>query len=359
MKIILHGSTNNGEIGTSNYGDFIYGQQIYEYFSNLGHEVSFFQPSDFFKKYVYKGKEPLIKLTEADLFVYFPGGYFGEGLYSTLQINFTHFRRFMLPGMAAALLGVPTAVVGIGAGPVKSPFFSLPIRYIGKRCRFVTARDRESYEALVGLGLENVIESTDMILSMNIVKEDLPADTLRELQDAAKNRKILLVHYNHAWIALEKFADAVKTFIGTHPDYFAVVASDSILPYENGHYEQFRQLSGIESYHYVYNNPFQFSSLICLADTVLTCKLHVGVVAAMFHKSVISIADHYEKTSRFYRQIDEGKRCISLHESSAAAIEELLNQYHAVPIRIPEGIVRKSNMHWEKLCEITDSINKH
>ena len=49
MKILLHGSTNNGSIGTSNYGDFIYGQQIYEYFSKKGHEVSFYRPSVFLK----------------------------------------------------------------------------------------------------------------------------------------------------------------------------------------------------------------------------------------------------------------------------------------------------------------------
>lgn len=356
MKILLHGSTNNGSIGTSNYGDFIYGQQIYEYFSKKGHEVSFYRPSDFFKKYVYNGKENSVGFANADLFVYFPGGYFGEGPFSSPKVNFTHFRRFMLPGLTAVLSRIPVIVAGIGAGPVKSPFFSWPIRYIGKHSEFITTRDHESYEALVNLGLKNVTESSDMILSMNIVKKDLPDNTLGELHRVSQGKKILLVHYNHAWIALEKFAGAVKSFVGSHPDFFAVVASDSILPFENGHYERFRKLSGIESFHYLYDNPFEFSSLIGLADVVLTCKLHVGVVAAMLGKPVVSIADHYEKTSRFYRQIGESRRCVPLSDCGEAEIEELLNRYHTVPVRIPEEVVELSRVHWKKIDESVSRI---
>ena len=351
MKILLHGSTNNGSIGTSNYGDFIYGQQIYEYFSEKGHEVSFYQPSEFFKKYTYNGKENGVGLSNADLFVYFPGGYFGEGPFSSPKVNFTHFRRFMLPGLKAAFSRIPMIVIGIGAGPIKSPFFSRPIKYIGKHAEFITARDRESYEALVNLGLKNVTESSDMILSMNIVQKDLPDNTLGQLRGASRGKKILLVHYNHAWIALEKFAGAVKSFVGSHPDYFPVVASDSILPYENDHYDRFRKLSGVESFHYLYDNPFEFSSLIDLTDAVLTCKLHVGVVAAMFNKPVISVADHYEKTSRFYRQIGESRRCVPLSDSGVSDIGDMLNRYHADPVRIPEEIVELSRIHWKKIDE--------
>ena len=356
MKILLHGSTNNGAIGTSNYGDLIYGQQLFEHFTDKGHEVSFFRPSDFFRKYVYDGKESRVTLSNADLFVYFPGGYFGEGPFPSPKVNFTHFCRFMFPGLAAVFSRIPVIAVGVGAGPVKSPFFSCPIKYIGKHSVFITVRDRESCEALTALGLKNVTPSSDMILSMNIKQKEIPAAILSPLRRASKGKKILLVHYNHASLALEKFAAAVKSFIRNHPGYSVVAASDSILPNENENYERFRRLSGTDPFHYLYDNPFEFSSLVGLADVVLTCKLHVGVVAAMFRKSVVCAADHYEKTSRFYRQIGEERRCLSLYRCTETEIEELLNRYEELPVRIPEEIVELSRIHWKKIDEAISSV---
>ena len=71
----------------------------------------------------------------------------------------------------------------------------------------------------------------------------------------------------------------------------------------------------------------------------------------MFNKPVISVADHYEKTSRFYRQIGESRRCVPLSDCGVSDIEELLNRHHADPVRIPEEVVELSRIHWKKIDE--------
>ena len=346
MKILLHGATNRG---STNYGDFIYGQKIYEYLTQKNHQVSFYQPSDYFCKYIkgYRKKEFGIK--EADLVLYIPGGYFGESHHPTLKNNIIHFLRFMIVGLKGADKKIPIAVVGIGAGPINSPWFTFPIKRICRNTEFITTRDNTSTLALKELGIENVISTSDMILSMDISCDAIMTPQIEKILEKANSKKIAFVHYNHSSEAMDKFAEAINHFSKKHPDYFYVVGADSILPQENELYEEFKKICTANCVHYIYDSPFELTSLIEKSNIVLTCKLHVGVIATMMKKSVVCIAEHPEKTFRYYEQIKAKERFASLYDTSSLKIAEMMELYHSIPINIPQNVIELSKINWEQL----------
>ncbi|WDU82052.1 polysaccharide pyruvyl transferase family protein [Caloramator sp. Dgby_cultured_2] len=146
MNIILHGATN---CGSSNYGDYIYGEMVYEYLKEKGFNVCFYQPSTFFKRNIkdyYKSKT--ISRQEADLIIYIPGGYFGEGHRARLKDNLVQFFRFMPLGLWASFKKKPIIVIGIGAGPNRCLLMNFAIKRICNNSLFITVRDKESYESL-------------------------------------------------------------------------------------------------------------------------------------------------------------------------------------------------------------------
>ena len=105
----------------------------------------------------------------------------------------------------------------------------------------------------------------------------------------------------------------------------------------------------IELFHY--DSPFVFTEFLKKVDLVLTCKLHLGVVSCMFNKSVIVAAVHPEKTSRFYKQIGEEGRCVSLFDTDGSQLYEMMEKYHDKKVIIPDETIDKANITWKLLNE--------
>ena len=343
-NVILHGATN---CDSSNYGDYIYGEMIYEYIKEKGLNVCFYQPSSFFQKNLKDYlKNRSIDKQDADLIIYLPGGYFGEGHQARFRDNLVQFLRFMPLGIWASYKKIPMVVLGIGAGPNHCSFMNFGIRRICNNSQFVTVRDKESYRALKKLCPKaNIIESGDLIITrtLNLANQ---SSQIRRIKQVKNNRKVLLVHYNHSKEALLKFARCIKKFTSKHQEYLVVVTSDSILEYEEEYFKEFEIESGIKCELFLYKNPSELTTLIKTVDVVLTCKLHVGVVACSFGKSVVAVACHPEKTARFYSQIGESGRSVSLFNVEPEEICELLERYHAKGIKIDEQVIKKSNITW-------------
>lgn len=347
-NIILHGATN---FESSNYGDYIYGEMIYDHLKGKKNNVCFYQPSEFFKRYL-KDYSENIKKRNTDIIIYIPGGYFGEGHKAGLKENLLHFYRFMPLGIWASYKKIPMVVLGIGAGPNKCWFMNFGIRRICNNSKFVSVRDKESYNALKKLCPNaNIIESGDLIITRDL-KENINSSQVKRIKEIYKNKKILLVHYNHSKEALLKFAKSVNKFIKRHNDYVVVVASDSILESEQQNFNEFEKNLGIKCEHFIYNDPAEMTYLLKNIDVVITCKLHVGVIASSFGKSVIPVASHPEKTVRFYSQIGESNRFLSLFDSTSDEIYKILEKYHDKSIRIDEQVIRKSNITWGLLEEV-------
>lgn len=345
-KVILHGATN---CQSSNYGDFLYGEMFYKYFLNKGDDVEFYQASDFFIKYLSNDlKNREISKRDADYIVYIPGGYFGESSNSKWKEVIVHFLRFLPLGLWAANHKKKILVAGIGAGPINNLFLKSGIKKICDHADVITVRDSKSFDVLSKLSPKsNIFNCGDMILTRKL--DVIFTEQINRILNKAEGKKILLIHYNHDELALEKFAICAKRFVKENPDYYIVVSSDSILEYDMEYYERFQKKVEIDSSYFKYSNPSEMTELIKHVDVVLTCKLHVGVVSCTFNKSVIVAACHYEKTRRFYEQIFQSERCVDLYKVSDKQLFALLKKYHKEKIEIPEDVVKKANESWNIL----------
>ncbi|HFU4214541.1 TPA: polysaccharide pyruvyl transferase family protein, partial [Streptococcus suis] len=171
-------------------------------------------------------------------------------------------------------------------------------------------------------------------------------------------KKILLVHYNHSKEALEKFAVAVNKFLETNDDYHVVVVSDSLLNYEEEYYQAFKKKINGESTLFKYSNPDELTKLIDISSLILTCKLHLGVVGCILNKSVIAVACHPEKTLRFYRDIKQSERAISLFDVDSNQIFDLLDKYKDESVQIPKECLEKSKISWKMLDNFLVELNE-
>lgn len=345
-KIMLHGAT---DLGSSNYGDYIYGEMIYNYLSKKGYEVCFYNPSDFFRKFLPKYTENRdFHKKEADMIVYIPGGYFGEGHNARFRDNLIQFLRFMPLGIWAANKKKPLAVIGVGAGPNHNKLMNFGIKKICNWAKIVTVRDNFSYKSLKKLCPNaSIVECGDLITTSKLPERR--TQQIDHIVKTSQSKKIFLVHYNHEKIALLKFAKCAKKFIENHPDFHVVVASDSILDMDDSLFQEFKEIYGRECSHFKYNDPHEMTALIKKVDIVLTCKLHVGVVATTLGKSVIAAACHPEKTKRYYHQIDEDERCVNLYKISEEELCILLEKKGLKNIKIGAEIINKASLSWEYL----------
>lgn len=346
MRFLLHGATN---WSSTNFGDFLYAYEIYRYLKqNSDNQVGFYQPSDYFIKYLNSNgvKPDCVSFKNADYLIYIPGGYFGEGHNARRSDTIIQFIRFMPFGLKAVIGKKKLVAIGVGAGPIDRWFMKWAVKSICKNSIAVTTRDKESQEALKSIGIDNVPEYSDMMLAYDLKNVFENTEQIRRVIKYADGCKILMVHYNHSREALEKFAVAVNDFVEEHEEYKVVVTADSVLPYEDEYFQIFKDLCKCEAFHFIYDNPFEMLKLIDLSGVILTCKLHVGVVGGMFNKSVICVAEHPEKTQRFYDLINNPQNCVSLYETTEEHIKILLNDLHNKSICIPNDETEKAKMHW-------------
>ena len=354
--VLLHGSTN---CRLSNYGDYVYAELLYQHISEKGYKVLFWQLSAFFtdKLKDYNDVTQTTKM-QSDALVYIPGGYFGEGHNAKFYENIRHFYRFMPIGLKFIKKQKKIGVVGIGAGPNNSPYLRWAIKKICNKAFFISVRDKVSFEAIKSLCPQaNLFECSDLIIapSSNIKKYE-STEQINKLFTVSKGSKILLVHYNTHINALNLFAETLKFFINIYSEYHVVVASDSVVKNEYELYKQFTSKFNHVCSHFIYDDPAEMTTLLSKVDVVLTCKLHVGVIACLFNKSVIVAAVHPEKTKRFYNQIGEDKRCVSLFETSKDDLFDMLSQYHNKKVSIPKTEFSKAEQNWELLDRFLDNL---
>ncbi|VTT43233.1 polysaccharide pyruvyl transferase family protein [Streptococcus porcinus] len=350
MKILLHGAT---DFGSSNFGDFIYGEIYHSFLKEIFPEatISYYNPSDYFKKYTRDYDFAQNDSKNADALVYIPGGYFGEGNEAKFKHNLIQFVRFMPAGLKAIVKKQDIYVSGVGAGPNTDFLLTNTIKAICKKAELVTVRDAESKVALEKLGVSSVIEGADPILAFDYSKIIENTTQVGRLIEDANGKRTVFIHFNHSSEALEKFAKAINIISRNNKDLHFIVGSDQLFSDEDEKFERFKELSGCNASHYKYDSSFELLSLLNRVDTVLTCKLHVGVIATIFNKSVICIAEHPTKSKRYYKRIGTPERCVSLYETSAEEIVEVFNKHFESPVNVPSEEIAKAQIHYDMLKE--------
>jgi polysaccharide pyruvyl transferase WcaK-like protein len=132
-----------------------------------------------------------------------------------------------------------------------------------------------------------------------------------------------------------------------HPGkYEIIVASDQHYPNDGETFDEVKQFAGDDAFYYKYGeNPLELCSVIKSCDCVITYKLHVGIVAAAYSKSVIPIPQHYQKVQKYYNQIGCGERVLPLKDAAVDTVYDRISRYIEKPINLPEEIYEKARQN--------------
>lgn len=335
MKIILHGATSG-----SNFGDFLFADLFLNELNklnpegtNLFFEFNRFGIGDHFREELnYKHKQKLSDLFNADLLILFSGGYFGERT-TTWRESIIRFIRYVPVSLLFLLRNKPIVISGVGGGPLSNKFIRMPMKIIMDKAMFVTVRDEETKEYYKEYGVQReitVTSDTAQVISENMIPI-LDNAVQNNIYKVFNKDKIVFLHmYGKEEIdnkIIEKVIPPLNSFLNKHKDFGVIIGYD--WKQDTKKLKNVKELIDCKSvYIYKYENAWQFCSLLNNTDLIITPKLHVGIVGSSLGKSVISMPMHKEKTKRYYDQIGEQKRCISLDNSNFNKVYETIEKYH-------------------------------
>lgn len=349
MKIFIVGATYS-----NNFGDMLFSKLVLKRVSKKA-QCRFNITSDYCADFV--GRENLsdFKKSKADALLYMPGGYLGDRHDTSLYTTLLWFLRYFPWGIYYAIKKKPIMIMAVDAGPCKYWIMRKIIKFICKRVQKLIVRNPASKEFLVSIGVktENILVTSDYAQIMKD-EEIVPVESFDKFKEKCQ-KKLLYVHVNVNQRVADVVIPAVERFYNNHKDeYSLVVASDQVCANDSCIYEKIKEFAKDDVYYYKYGDPLELCYIIKNCDTVITYKLHAGIVSAAYSKSVIAIPEHYLKVEKYYQQIGEGGRVLPLHMATTDGVYELLEKYHSIPICLSDEIL---NLVYDNNIELDGFLN--
>ncbi len=351
MKILVVGATY-----MDNFGDMLFAKLIIEKLNGKA-EKRFYLMSDYCKNFVGAENISDFDVKDADALLYMPGGYLGDRSDTSLYTTYLWLKRYFPIGLYYAGKRKPIMILAVDAGPCKYWFMRKIIKKICKSSLKVIVRNEDSKKFLVektGISQESIDVTSDY--AQTLIDYPLPeVPAFEEWKNSAKKR--ILLHINECEEARKHIIPALENFYNNHSDeYEIVVASDQHYPNEGKTYEEVCKFATNNSYYYKYGDPMELCSIIKSCDCVITYKLHVGIVAATYSKSVIPVPQHYKKVEKYYRQIGHSERVIPLKDATEAKVFEMIERFADKPIVLADEIYQMANQNNIYLDEFISQI---
>ena len=351
VNILIHGAING-----SNFGDCIFAHIFYESLSKKG-TVDFvkmpkFGLCDYLSKEILEYTPSFNKIKEADCLVYMSGGYFGDTTNSWREAVKRYFRYFRIAEHFIKC-NKPIYICGIGGGPVNNGFLRNKIVRILNKAQFVSVRDQETADYFYQNGVKRtILVTTDSALS--IKNRKLPALDSK-INVLTHDKKNIFFHVYGSDKSNKELADkilpALNRFLDDHSgEYRVFVGTDNISRNKIKELDIFRNLIG-DKVAVDYTCTWGMCSLLKNMDTAITVKLHVGIISALYEKSVISFPRHINKTKRFYNQIGFSERCMLLKDINIEGVYSMLCKFMDKKISIDPELVEKSNINLQPIVE--------
>lgn len=362
MKIMLQ-----GYLSDANFGDALIACLFYQECKEAGFEaVDFFQ----FRNYGigpfvrnqlgYAAEKSFFSCMFADVFCLISGGSFwSNGSKADAKIRF---RRFLLPALIYLFRRRPIYILGIGGGPVGTPWLRRLMVAVLNRAKLVYFRDESTFDIFQKYGVKNkamVTADTALVIRPEML---LPFEEKAIVDIMADGRKKILLHIPDGGYAVGVVADVILpgliSFLDEHRDYFVVYSHDNMRILDSGEtgaIKKIRELlydSGIGFFEYEYHDCWQMCSLIGEMDCIVTEKLHVGVVGCALGKCVVSFPVHREKTDNFYRMIGESDRCVNARSLDSSIVYKQLEKFHDKPVHISEDMRMRASKNLSVLRDI-------
>lgn len=349
-NILIHGA-----IHTTNFGDCLFAHIFYEQMKKYG-KVDFYNSSkygigEYLKKelnYEYSG----VDKKNADILVYMSGGYLGNSGNSIKESVRRYFKYFRL-GRYFQHKGKKIVFLGVGGGPIDNLFLRKEIVKQMNYASKVNVRDEETKEYYVSYGVQNEINvTTDTALIMrNFDIPELDDNVKFEIDQISKNKKIIFLHIfdkNFKNCELEeKIIPSLNRFLSENEGKYAVVVGTDYKCSSSLEKLSIFEKINAPKYAYKYGSTLQFCALLKYVDTVITTKLHVGIVSSVYEKAVVSLPTHKFKTYRYYKQIGESERCKSLSEVTSEDVYTMINTYANKKILISDKLFNKAYKNLE------------
>jgi len=357
MKVMLNGATAG-----SNFGDFIFSKMFQAAVGGkVGKDnVYWYQTwltySDFYREHL--NNSNTCDFSDIDALVYISGGYFC-GNDKTLKDYVIRYLNYFAIGMKCLRKGIPYAVIGVEAAHSKSRLIEKVQKRILTGARVVTVRNMDSYQVAKAYGAERLICTADSVFAMD---DSMYRDEAVPPEIAACTKKLLFLHVNpqiaQNYEIESKIVPIINDFLTHHREYSVLVAADQA---NENQADAIRHTAGLltsDVKTYTYENPLALCKVISLCDTVVTTKLHVGIVGMKLSKSVISFSGHVEKISRLYEQMGESGRTAPLQSLTHDKGLSMLETYYDKPIHVSDQIIDAAKRNFDILDRFLNEVGE-
>ena len=362
MLIQLHGAFE-----TNNYGDLLLGKIFGEYLINKGHILLIKggckEIYEFFGDKVVKKGRPVVA-------IFCGGGYLCDGNNRfTLHMIKTIYKEMFL----CRIRRIPYYIIGAGTKEFRNRLFRPFIKYSISGAQNIIVRNDLSKNDLEKINIHKKIKVTTdnvMALTVDYVDNHIYEEVKRcILSHFDKRRKIVLIHINsfaldgdnHINDGQELLMKAIWSFSKKNNEFNYLIVCDHPTELFINQCKVIAQgFDSNNSYLYIPDNISQMLAVIKLSDFVITTKLHVGITATAFHKSIVSFPIH-PKTLRFYAQLQMDERVMMLKD--CVNIDNIINHisnYLTKPLDVKkiEEIHRRALYNFDYLDKILDAWRK-
>lgn len=329
-KIVLHGCYN-----TSNFGDLLLLDMVTGSIQEEeGHIVLTPWISDAEKNTV--KATSIVSVSDflsADVGVFGGGGYFVDVPGNPKKA--VKLLRYAMPAFLWRMFRIPYAIVGVGVGPELSFLGGKIVKFICSGAKLISVRDEASKRLLIEQGVNQNHIGVVADLAICLQYKDIPEPSITKAKSLINDTQKFKLGI-HLSIA-EGLEDDIVAF--------ADILNKSIQKNKNKNIDVYwffdhaeSNLSKIqqivdnhENYYLVKKqNHWVTAAFIGQLDSVITTKLHVGIVAFALGVLPFGISNH-GKTKRFYEQIDRSDYQTD-YNGDFSIINRWIDELFSVPI---------------------------
>jgi polysaccharide pyruvyl transferase WcaK-like protein len=308
----------------------------------------------------------------ADALVYHGGGYFAFSPHFEPLARARLYQRFYAPGLAAAALGKPYGIFGVGVGPIHSSLQRGVVRRVFQGASMISVRDEEGYDWLRQIGVAHSQIDVAADLAVSLEWDDVPQAAVQEadrlLADIPSEARIG-IHLSAPSSASGEYAAAIRgvvEYLDRHPEVGVALLCDHVPPDNPERAPQHR--AAVEMAKHLgrraklIGQPPLWTLVAVLGklEGLITNKLHAGIVSSAFGRRAVSIAKS-GKNFRFFRQAGAESRCMSLADCTTSNVPDFLERGFEslhVPSPLPASIKelsRKNELLIGRFLEATTS----
>lgn len=275
--------------------------------------------------------------------LFFGGGYLSEPPQRKVKWALSRYARIFIYADICRLLRIKYYIVGVGAGPCRTPVSRFIFKRFCENAEKIVVRDEYSRETLINIGVKSDIEvSCDYALTLSRRSSGRRGPTKKVALHLTSNQPALnsniISHF-------ERNEGEDVWFIEDHPgEYEKVKSSNPNL------------ISLVGDRVVRYSSHFSFIEDLDSFEFIVTSKLHVGIVAATLGKKICSFPYH-EKVIRFYEDMNRPELCFSSF-SDRSVSEHIISCMQSKPVLVPEALLDKLVLADNALNSILSGISE-